>query len=100
MTTRIFFPGLNYVDVFATDIYHHDYRQSHHDDLVRLGHGKIIALGEVGDVPSPEILAHQPMWTWFMIWGNFVNTHNTPEQMRDLYNYSKVLTHEDFEKNK
>ena len=51
-----YFPGLDYVDVLATDVYHHDYRQSHHDDLVRLSHGKIIALGEVGEVPSPEIL--------------------------------------------
>ncbi len=95
-----YFPGLEYVDVFATDVYHHDYRQSHHDDLVKLSHGKIIALGEVGEVPTPEILAHQPMWAWFMIWGNFVDTHNTPEQMRDLYSYPKILTHEDFVRSK
>ena len=95
-----YFPGLDYVDVLATDVYHHDYRQSHHDDLVRLGQGKIIALGEVGEVPTPEILDHQPMWAWFMIWANFVNMRNTPEQMRDLYTYPRILTHEDFEKSK
>ncbi len=95
-----YFPGLDYVDVFATDVYHHDYRQSHHDDLMRLGQGKIIALGEVGEVPTPEILDHQPMWSWFMIWANFVNMRNTPEQMRDLYNYPRILTHENFEKGK
>jgi cellobiose epimerase len=91
-----FFPGLEYVDVLAADVYHHDYRQSHHDELAALAGGKAIALGEVGEVPTPEILAHQPLWAWFMIWGNFVDTHNTPAQIRDLYGYPGILTHEDF----
>jgi mannobiose 2-epimerase len=91
-----YFPGLDYVDVLAADVYHSDYRQSHHDELAKLGQGKVIALGEVGEVPTPEILDYQPLWTWFMIWSNFVNTHNTPQQIRDLYNYPKTLTHEDF----
>jgi mannobiose 2-epimerase len=91
-----YFPGSAYVDVLATDVYHSDYRQSHHDDLARLGQGKVIALGEVGEVPTPEVLDRQPLWTWFMIWSNFVNTHNTPQQMRDLYSYPKIVTHEDF----
>jgi cellobiose epimerase len=95
-----FFPGLEYVDVLATDVYRRDYRQSHHDELANLGAGKVIALGEVGEVPSPEILEHQPLWSWFMIWGNFVDTHNTPEQMRALYHSPRVLTHEDFVTNK
>jgi mannose/cellobiose epimerase-like protein (N-acyl-D-glucosamine 2-epimerase family) len=91
-----YFPGLDYVDVLAADVYHKDYRQSHHDALVELGQGKLIALGEVGEVPTPEILARQPMWAWFMIWSNFVDTHNAPQQIRDLYGYPKMLTHEDF----
>ncbi len=95
-----YFPGLEYVDVLAADVYHSDYRQSHHDDLVKLGQGKVIALGEVGEVPPPDILARQPLWTWFMVWGNFVDTHNTPQQIRDLYSYPKILTHEDFLKEK
>jgi mannan endo-1,4-beta-mannosidase len=95
-----YFPGLDYVDVLAADVYHNDYRQSHHDELVELGQGKIIALGEIGEVPKPEDLARQPMWAWFMIWSNFVDTHNTPQQIRDLYSYPKTLTHEDFPTNK
>jgi cellobiose epimerase len=95
-----YFPGLDYVDVLAADVYHNDYRKSHHDELVELGKGKLIALGEVGEVPSPEILSDQPLWVWFMIWSNFVDTHNTPQQIRDLYSYPKILTHEDFIKEK
>jgi mannan endo-1,4-beta-mannosidase len=90
-----YFPGLDYVDVLAADVYHRDYRQSHHDELAALGMGKMIALGEVGEVPSPEILDRQPLWSWFMIWGNFVDSHNSPEQMRALYSSPRVLTHED-----
>ncbi len=95
-----FFPGTEYVDVLATDIYHDDYRQSHHDQLYKLGKGKIITLGEVGEVPTPEILEQQPMWSWFMIWSDFVDTHNTPEQIRNLYNFPKIITHEDYIKGK
>lgn len=91
-----FFPGLNYVDVLATDVYHYDYKQSAYDDLVKLSGGKPVALGEVGSVPSPEILKAQPRWTWFMIWGDWVNSHNTPKEIEDLYNYPGVLTHKDF----
>jgi cellobiose epimerase len=91
-----FFPGLDCVDVLAADVYHNDYQQSHHDDLVSLGQGKLVALGEVGEVPSPATLVRQPRWVWFMIWGDFVDTHNTPEQIKALYSYPGVLTHEDF----
>lgn len=28
-----FYPGPEYVDVLAADVYHRDYKQSHHDDL-------------------------------------------------------------------
>jgi mannobiose 2-epimerase len=91
-----FFPGLDYIDVLATDIYHRDYQQSHHDELAILGKGKLIALGEVGEVPNPEILERQPLWSWFMVWADFVDTHNTPEQMKALYSTPRVLTHEEF----
>lgn len=90
-----YFPGVDSVDVLAADVYHSDFRQSHHDDLVELGQGKVIALGEVGEVPSPEVLTTQPLWTWFMIWGNFVNTHNSPQQIRSLYNDPRTLSHGD-----
>jgi mannan endo-1,4-beta-mannosidase len=94
----LYFPGLNYVDVLAADVYHNDYKQSHHDQLDSLAQGKIIALGEVGEVPDPEILENQPKWTWFMIWGQWVKTHNTPEKIKDLYSSPRVLSHEDFVK--
>lgn len=89
-----FFPGLEYVDVLAADIYHHDYRQSHHDQLIELGQGKPIAMGEIGEAPTAEILSEQPMWTWFMMWAGAVDANNTPERIVELYNNSRVITHE------
>jgi|SRR5690554_66015 mannan endo-1,4-beta-mannosidase len=64
-----FFPGIDYVDVLAADVYNRDWKQSHHDDLLTLGRGKLISLGEVGEAPTPEIYTAQPSWSWFMVWG-------------------------------
>ncbi len=88
----LFYPGSNYVDVLAADVYGNDFKQSHHDQLAALANGKLIALGEVGNIPTPDILKQQPQWTWFMIWADFPWTHNTPQGIRDLYNDPKVLT--------
>jgi mannobiose 2-epimerase len=88
-----YFPGLDSVDVLAADVYHSDFKQSHHDELLDLGRGKVIALGEVGEVPAPVVLTLQPLWTWFMIWSDFVNSHNTPLQIRSLYEDPRTLSH-------
>ena len=91
-----FFPGLEYVDVLAADVYHRDYKQSHHDDLRTLAGGKPISLGECGELPTPEILEQQPYWTWFMCWANWVSRPeiNTEEAVRNLYSSSRVKTKE------
>jgi mannan endo-1,4-beta-mannosidase len=95
----LYFPGLEYVDVLAADVYHNDYKQSHHDDLLKLAKGKVIALGEVGEVPSPEILDNQPMWTWFMILVQWAETHNTRQQIKNLYDYPRTLSHDEVKNN-
>jgi mannan endo-1,4-beta-mannosidase len=91
-----FFPGLDYVDVLATDVYHSDYKQSHHDDLKILAAGKPISLGECGQLPTPGILEKQPYWTWFMCWANWVSRPeiNIEVVVRDLYNCKQVQTKE------
>jgi mannan endo-1,4-beta-mannosidase len=90
---ELYFPGLDYVDVLAADVYHNDYRQEHHDQLVELAGGKLISLGEVGELPTPEILDEQPMWTWFMVWSRWIETHNTPEKVKAIYNDPRTLSH-------
>ncbi len=73
-----FYPGKDYVDILAADIYGDgvgkggDYRQSHHDDLLKLADGKPIAIGEMAWLPKPNILDEQPEWLWIMPWGNLL----------------------------
>ncbi len=89
---QLYYPGNEYVDVLAADIYKNDYKQSHHDQLLELGKGKLISIGECGVLPTPEILDQQPEWVWFMNWARFVWTHNEPEAVKTLYNSPRVLT--------
>ena len=86
-----FWPGIEYVDVLAADVYRADWKQSHHDDLITLGQGKPIALGEVGGVPTPEVLTDQPNWTWYMPWGNLV-LFSPEEVIQELFEFEQILT--------
>jgi mannan endo-1,4-beta-mannosidase len=92
---HLFYPGHEYVDVLAADVYKNDFKQSHHDDLLTLAEGRPIALGEVGVLPTPKILEQQPMWTWFMCWAAWIWRENTPEQTRELYESPRVLSLDD-----
>jgi len=92
-----FFPGTEYVDVLAADVYRRDYRQSHHDQLTELGGGKLIALGEVGQLPEAEQYEQQPDWSWFMVWGYFLNSQAKESEanadfVRRIYNHPRTLT--------
>ena len=94
---ELFYPGNEYVDVLAADIYALDYKQSHHDQLIALGEGKPLAMGEVGQLPqSLEVFEEQPSWTWFMVWGYFIGgSRSRPEQLnlvRSIYDSPRILT--------
>ncbi len=86
------YPDGDTVDVLASDVYRNDYRASHHDDLVSLADGRPIALGEVGELPTPAILSRQPRWAWFMPWGCLVFKLTPMEALRALYNDPRVLS--------
>ncbi len=87
-----FYPGNQYVDILAADVYRKDYKQSHHDQLVTLGKGKPIALGEVGEIPDENILKQQPNWTWYMPWAWILFSANEPEEIKMFMNSDRVLT--------
>lgn len=57
-----YYPGHAFVDVLAADVYGGDFKPGHHDDLRKLAAGKPIALGEVGEMPTPSVLEAQPGW--------------------------------------
>lgn len=93
-----FYPGNRYVDVLAADIYGYDYKQSHHDELVALGGGKPIAMGEVGQLPDdPKVFHEQPQWCWFMVWGYFIGSHRSEAAdpgatVRAIYDDPRMVT--------
>ncbi|MCX6972178.1 MAG: glycosyl hydrolase [Verrucomicrobia bacterium] len=79
-----YYPGGDVVDVLATDIYHNDYRDSHATDLLALAEGRLIALGEVGHLPSPDYLARHPDWSWVMPWGGLLFRFNSPDFIQSV----------------
>ena len=93
-----YYPGHAYVDVLAADVYNYDYEQRDYEELLALAEGRVIALGQVGELPKPEILAAQPMWAWVMVKGSYLETHNTLERVMTLYNMKEILTLEELGK--
>jgi hypothetical protein len=86
-----FFPGLQYVDVLGLDVYGNDFAQSYYDSLVKLSHGKPLALAEVGNVPAPEVFEKQPLWTYYSVWTAMVrNTTQTDYEI--AFSSEHVLT--------
>ena len=92
---RPYYPGADYVDVLATDVYHFDYEQKDYDELLDLASGKPVALGEVGELPKAEILEAQPRWCWFMVWSSWLVTDNTPERVKEIYAHPRTLTRDE-----
>jgi mannan endo-1,4-beta-mannosidase len=88
---RDYYPSHDCVDILATDIYHRDYRDHHYQDLLELAQGRPVAMGEIGPVPDPSIFDRQPNWAWFMIWCNYLDSQNSHESIRALYDHPRVI---------
>jgi mannan endo-1,4-beta-mannosidase len=90
-----FWPGIDYVDVLAADVYRNDWKQSHYDELQRLARGKPIAIGTAAPLPDARVLATQSDWVWFMSWGNRVLWGNGIDRFNELYGSGRALSLED-----
>jgi mannan endo-1,4-beta-mannosidase len=91
-----FFPGRNYFDVAALDVYHSDFSPVYYHDLLKLAKGKPIALAEVGPPPTLEVLEKQPKWTWWMLWAEMVGKNPAEiHAMQTLVNAPRSLSLED-----
>lgn len=87
-----YFPGQDVVDILATDVYRNGFAQADYDQLIALAGDKPIALGEVGAIPTPEVLRNQPRWTWFMAWGEGSFGPQGFQAMRAVYQCDEALT--------
>ena len=80
-----FYPGDRYVDILAADVYG-AFQQKFHDDLQELANGRVIALGEVRNPPSSEVLKSQPNWVWFMGWSDIMDSPRAAEAVKVIFN--------------
>jgi len=87
-----YYPGDDVVDVLGTDVYHTNFAKEQYDQLLAVAKDKPIALGEVGSVPSPEVLKDQPRWTWFMVWDDPTEGGATAKGIRATYNCDQAIT--------
>jgi mannan endo-1,4-beta-mannosidase len=89
-----FFPGIEYVDILALDVYGSDFAQTYYDSLVALAQGKPVALDEVGNPPPLEILQKQPLWVYYGIWTGMVR-NTSKQQYAALMRAPRILSLED-----
>jgi mannan endo-1,4-beta-mannosidase len=92
---KLYYPGANYVDILGSDVYHFDYEQKDYNELLKLANGKLIVLGETGELPKPEVLAAQPEWAWFMVWTSWLWTDNTHDRVKEIYRLPQTLNHDE-----
>lgn len=88
-----YYPGNAYADVVSLDPWNNFWpARTYHDTLASLAPGKPLALAEVGRVPTPAELASQPLWTYFMLWSEYLdNGTNPPDRVRTTYFHTRSL---------
>ncbi|OZM71958.1 glycosyl hydrolase [Amycolatopsis antarctica] len=86
-----YWPGDELVDVASLDIWAKDEPSTEDYEAMRAVAGdRPIALGEVGRVPRPETLDAQPLWTYFMVWAEYLDT-TEPAELQRTYWDDRVL---------
>jgi mannan endo-1,4-beta-mannosidase len=91
-----YYPGADVVDILASDVYRNGFSDADYQQLLSVAHGKPIALGEVGEPPSVDVLKRQPRWLWFMVWGDLKapDSLGVPDYS-GVYESSQTLTHDE-----
>lgn len=86
-----YYPGNDNVDVLGLDAYI-GFKQEFYDGLLALAGDKPVALGEVGKLPTPAVLAAQPRWVYFLEWNTMLTGSNSTEAIQSLYADPRTLT--------
>ena len=89
-----FYPGNEYLDILALDVYGSDFKKEYYDGLKALSKGKPIVLGEVGNPPAPDILTEQPDWAYWVIWAGMAK-NTSKKEYQTLTNDPRILSQED-----
>ena len=89
-----YYPGAAYADVVTMDIYG-EFKQEYYDSMIALAAGKPIALAEVGGLPSVQVLAQQPRWTYFMVWSGLLEGSSAPDLIQSIYHAPQTINRDD-----
>lgn len=85
-------PGNDYWDIFAVDIYNADYFTAYKYNLAKqIAGDKLMAIGECDQLPAAAELKAQPNWCFVMSWAELTFSHNTNEQIQNLYWAENVI---------
>lgn len=94
-TYKDYYPGPEYVDILGADVYHFDYEQKDYNELKQLANGKLMALTETGELPTPKVLSVQPEWAYFMVWSDFIYNDNKHDRVQQVYGLPQALNHDE-----
>jgi mannan endo-1,4-beta-mannosidase len=89
-----YYPGNDFLDILALDVYGNDFNQSYYDSLLAISKGKPLVLGEVGIPPTLDILTKQPKWGYYVIWSGMVR-NILKKQHKILVSDPRILSLED-----
>jgi len=89
-----FYPGNDYLDVVALDVYGNDFAQAYYDSLEELARGKPMVLGEVGNPPALEVYEQQPKWAFYVTWAGMVR-NTSLRQYHEIMASPRMLNLED-----
>lgn len=94
-----YYPGHEYVDILSVDVYEgswtHGFQQHLHDDLLRIGGGKPIAIAENGKMPDiSSIFGSQSKWVYWTTWWSFHDASND-QRYKSNYEHPAVVTRDE-----
>ncbi len=88
-------PGEAYWDIFGFDIYDQGYDISWYNYLIPIVGNKPMAIGECSKLPDANVWLAQPRWVFFMPWAELVKEANSVDEIKSLYDDSRVLTRDE-----
>ncbi len=97
------YPGNDKVDIIGYDSYpgafNYTNQKAIFDNLYTITDGeKLIAMTENGPIPDPvACIEGDSPWLFFMSWNNLVETQNTTDHIRSVYNNPLVVKLESFD---
>jgi mannan endo-1,4-beta-mannosidase len=89
-----YFPGTDYFDIAALDIYWSDgtgITQAKYNAMLNIAGGKPIAIGECDVLPTPDQLLTMPKWGYFMGWAELTQQKNSNTAIQNTYLASNVI---------